>query len=434
MVQLQILNKCLAEGNLDLIDNNELTAEHFTEYKDEYTFIKEHYEQYGVMPDKATVASKFTDFEFLDVAESDRYLIDTIREEYLFAKSVPIIQRAAELLNTDANAYIEYMKTAMADLEPNYGDVGIDIIANAKKRFNEFSERKRHPETWFFSSGFPELDTLMHGIQRVDEFILIYARTNKGKSWVLEVMCNAVWETGNNVGYFSPEMSDSSIGYRFDTLHQHFSNTALTWGKDDISDREYEDYINELSKSSAKFIVSTPKDFKNNVTVSKLRSWVKKYDLKALFIDGLSYLEDERMKKGDTDAKRLTHLGEDLMSLSMELHIPVIGVAQANRSGVTDKDSNDTPEIESVHGGDGLSFNASKVIAIHQNKDGNLILEVKKQRNGLVGKKVCYEWNADAGTFLYIPIDEDVRVSSAPSRPTQQRRANTANKSMEDVF
>jgi replicative DNA helicase len=60
------------------------------------------------VPDKATFLSKF-DMELVDVTESDKYLIDTLKEEYLYYKSVPIIQQAAELLKTDSNLAAEYL-------------------------------------------------------------------------------------------------------------------------------------------------------------------------------------------------------------------------------------------------------------------------------------------------------------------------------------
>ena len=37
------------------------------------------------------------------------------------------------------------------------------------------------------------------------------------------------WQLGYNVGLISPEMSATKIGYRFDTLVNHFSNKNLVW-------------------------------------------------------------------------------------------------------------------------------------------------------------------------------------------------------------
>ena len=430
MVALQILCKCLADGNIDIIETNQLTEDYFAGYEAERNFIVDHFKQYGNTPDKATFLAKFPDIELVTVQESDRYLVDTIREEYLYYKSVPVVQKIAELLKDNANSAVEYMLHAIEQLQPNYGVLGTDIVTDAQKRYSEFLERKYNQDKWFFSSGFSELDEVIHGIQRTEEFILIYARTNMGKSYILEKIIETIWEQGNNVGYFSPEMSASSIGYRFDTIRNHFDNSALIWGKESIVDGEYEDYINELTSNEHKFIVTTPADFGHVVTVTKLKNWIKQYDLKAIAIDGITYLTDERARHGDNEAKMLTNLGEDLMALSVELGIPVLGVVQANRGGVTDKDNNDVPELENVRGGDGLSFNASKVIALKQNADGNIILQVKKQRNGLVGKKVMYHWSPNDGTFENIPITDDRKA-----RATEETRKKASKKeTKEDIF
>lgn len=431
MVALQILCKCLAEGNIDIIELNQLTEDYFTGYEEERNFIVDHYKQYGNTPDKATFISKFPDVDLVTVEESDKYLVDAIREEHLFYKSVPIVQKIAELLNSDANAAVEYMLQATTQLQPNYGVTGTNIIADAKKRYNEFLERKYDQNKWFFASGFPELDDAIHGIQRIEEFILIYARTNMGKSYLLEVIIENIWKQGNNVGYFSPEMSASSIGYRFDTINRHFDNSALIWGKESIVDEEYKDYIDKLAHSEYKFMVTTPADFDHEVTITKLKNWVKQNDLKAIALDGITYLTDERARKSDNEAKQLTHIGEDLMALSVELGIPVLGVVQANRGGVTDKDNNDTPELENVRGGDGLSFNASKVLALKQNEDQNLILQVKKQRNGFVGKKIIYHWDPNHAIFEYIPTSDESRKERTGEKG---KKRSSKKESKEDIF
>lgn len=431
MVALQILCKCLAEGNISIIENNELTEDYFVGYENERNFIVDHFKQYGNTPDEATFLAKFPDLNLVEVKESDQYLVNTIREEHLYYKSVPVVQKIAELLKDDANAAVEYMLHMTAELQPSYGEKGVDIIGLARKRYEEFLERKHDQNKWFFASGFPELDAIIHGIQRVEEFILIYARTNMGKSYLLEVIIENIWKQGNNVGYFSPEMSASSIGYRFDTINYHFDNSALIWGKDSIKDEEYQDYINELAKNNCKFIVTTPVDFDHVVTVTKLKNWIKQNDLKAIAIDGITYLTDERAKRGDNEAKALTNIGEDLMSLSNELKIPVLGVVQANRGGVTDKDNDDVPELENVRGGDGLSFNASKVLALKQNADGNIILKVMKQRNGIVGKKIIYGWDPNFGNFEYIPTSDEPKQERG--RDISKRKADK-KESKEDIF
>lgn len=432
MIQLQIISKILSTQTFDIVENNLLDESYFVGYEQEFNFIKDHYKKYGNIPDKATFLSKFPEVELVEVTESDKYLVDTAREELLYRKSVPVVQKVAELLKSDANAASEYMISAMRDLQPDYQLGGVDIVADADERYNQYVERKEHQDDWFFTCGFPELDELVHGIQRGEELFVIFARTNQGKSWVLEKMCTHVWQIGFNVGYISPEMGASSIGYRFDTLHKNFSNKGLMWGKDDVKEDEYQNYIADLKQKQNKFIVATPNDFDRTITVTKLKNWVKQFDLQLIAIDGITYMTDERYRRGDNKTITLTNISEDLMALSMEINIPILIVVQANRSGVAEDDTKGTPELESIRDSDGIAQNASKVISIRQTKDGILKMEVKKQRFGAVGGKLNYQWDIDKGDFTFVPSYDDAEPQQKTERKVREVKKQYRDK--EDVF
>lgn len=428
MVSLQIISKVLATKDLSIIKDNMLTEEFFVGYEDEYNYILQHEKEYGTVPDEATFLSKF-DLDLVEVTESDRYLVDAIREEYLYHQSVPIIQKAAELLKDDANVATEYMLNAVRELQPNYGIEGVDIISQADIRRDEYLKRKEKPDEYFFTTGFPELDDVVHGWQRGEELVVILARTNQAKSWVLEKSATHIWQLGYNVGYISLEMSPNSIGYRFDTLHKGFSNTDLVWGKDGIDDNKYNSYIQELQDIKNKFIVAGADDFDRRITVTKLKNFVTQHNLDLLAIDGITYLADERMERNDNKSAQLTHISEDLMNLSIELKIPVLVVAQANRGGVVTDDEG-TPEVEHIRDSDGIAYNASKILAMRL-KDRVLTMEVKKQRNGIVGKKLKYQLDINVGEFNFIGSSEEVKpTTSRKERATRQPK----EQSVEDVF
>lgn len=436
MVSLQILSKCIAVGNIDIIEDNQLTVDYFQDYEEEYDFIVNHYKEFGNVPDRETFLSHFVDangnptIELVEVTESDRYLVKTIQEEYLYSKSVPIVQHIAALLKTDANAAAEYMINATKQLQPNYDLGGIDIIADARQRYDEYIDRKEHQEDWFFTTGFPELDDLIHGIKRVEELFVIFARTNQGKSWILEKICAHIWEIGFNVGYISPEMGPSSIGYRFDTLYNNLDNKALMWGND-LGEVDYSKYIEELSQKKNKFIVAKPKDFDNRITVTKLKNWKKKYNLDVIAIDGITYLSDERGMRNDNKTTSLTNISEDLMALSIEAEVPVLVVVQANRGGIVDNDTDDLPELDSIRDSDGIAHNASTVLSLRQTKDDVLLMQTKKQRIGSVGGKLAYHWNANNGEFTFMPSTETETKEEKPKN-TRKRKRETGEK--EDVF
>lgn len=420
MVELQIISKVIESGDYSFLEDNFITEEYFagSGYEEEFEFIKEHYEKYKNVPDKATFLSKFQDIELVQVTESDQYLLETIREQWLFTQSKPVVQEIGRLLKTDANAAVNYMINAVKTLQPTYQITGVDLISQAQQRLDAYIDRKEHQDNWYITTGFQELDDITHGLQRGEELMVIFARTNQGKSWILEKIVTHMWQIGYNVGYISPEMSADSVGYRFDTLFKNFSNKDLMWGGDNVSG--YEDYIHSLKDHKNRFVVSTPLDFDRKITVTKLKQFVQQNKLDALAVDGIKYMTDERYKRGDNTTTSLTNISEDLMSLSMELKIPIMVVVQANRTGAIDSDTDGTPELESIKDCDGISHNASKVLALRQ-KDGILEIGIKKQRFGAVGGKLKYEWDINTGIFSYIN-DEGVVVRERPQRDKSRQQ------------
>lgn len=409
MIELQILSKVLNTKQISFLELNNITDDYFITYPEEYDFIKEHYNKYGNVPDIETFLDKFNNFEILDVKESDEFLISTFKEEYQFSKLVPVVQRVADLLQTDSVSAVEYLQTAMNDFKPVDFNVGMDIITDANIRYEEWQERKENPEKYMLETGFFELDEVIGGYQCGEELVVIFARTGQGKTWVLMKSLQHNWSMGKRVGLIEPEMSVTKTAYRFDTLQSNISNKGLMRGEDIPG---YKRYIENLKKHDNPFVVATPKDFGGRVTVSKLRTFVESNELDILGIDGISYLRDERYQRGDNMTTQLTHISEDLMDLSIKLKIPVLVVSQSNRGGVKD---DGTPDLENIRDSDGLAFNASLVLSTRQ-RDPGMELSVKKNRNGITGISLVYAWDIDKGEFNYVPSDDSDYTPSDTER------------------
>jgi replicative DNA helicase len=423
MITLQILNKVIQTGDIQLITKNALTEEYFVGYEPEFNFIMNHFNKYGKVPDKATFLDKFNDFNLIEVAETDKYLLDTLYEEHLYYKSVEVVQKVAELLKTNANDAVEYLHSQLPNLKIATSSEGTDIIKQADERYQTYLEKMNAKNPWYITTGFEELDDILNGWAKGEELVVLFARTGQGKSWVLAKTLTHAWQIGNRVGYISPEMSPTKIGYRFDTLLKNFSNRNLVWGKEEP---DYEQYINDLKTKENPFIVATPLDFEKKVTVTKLKHFCQTNKLDILGIDGITYLTDERYKKGDNKTISLTNISEDLMALSIELGIPILVVVQSNRGGVKDADSEGTPELENIRDSDGIAQNATKVIALRQTGAG-LEFGIKKHRDGINGGKLIYYWDIDKGQFNYIPSNED-----AVKPEKRQKKADKIKNSFND--
>ena len=428
MVSLQIINKVLDTKNLSLILNNGLTKDYFQGYEYEYDFIINHYNQYGTVPDVQTFLDNFREHQYFQVEELDNYLLDKIYEESLFSKGVEVLNKCAEVMKSNANDAVDYLVSEIPNLQPKRANVGVDIIRNADERLNTFESKKNSEDGWFYTTGFQELDSIVHGWEKGEDFIVFFARTGQGKSWILVKTIGHVWEIGGRVGYISPEMSPTKIGYRFDTIFKNFSNRNLIWGQDEP---DYREYIEELKNHKNPFIVATPKDFNKRITVSKLREFIISNKLDILAVDGITYLTDERFKKGDNKTISLTNISEDLINLSVELSIPILVVVQSNRGGVRDDESDGTPELENIRDSDGIAQNATKVIALRQTGAG-LEMGIKKNRDGGTGGKLLYYWDIDKGEFSYIPSEEDASVPKEREKKTEQ--VKKSYKDVKDVF
>ena len=422
MITLQIINKVIQTQDPSIIINNALTEEHFPGYEQEFNFIVNHLQTYGNVPDKATFLDTFKEFSLLDVTESDKYLLDTLYEEYLYYKSVAVVQRVAELLKANANDAVEYLHSQLPNLRVTTQTEGTDIISTAGERYDVYESKKDAEEPWFITTGFKELDDEINGWAKGEEYVVLFARTGEGKSWVLTKTLTHAWEIGNRVGYISPEMSPIKIGYRFDTLLKNFSNRNLVWAKDEP---EYANYIDDLKEQKRPFIVATPNDFQKKITVSKLRNFCQNHKLDILGIDGITYLTDERYKRGDNKTTSLTNISEDLISLSLELQIPILVVVQSNRQGVKEKDADGTPDLETIRDSDGIAHNATKVISLRQTGEG-LEFGIKKHRDGKAGGKLVYAWNIDRGQFTYLPTEQDSgRVEHRAQKSAEIRNSFT---------
>ena len=349
----------------------------------------------------------------MDIKESKKYLEDKLYEEYVLNTAIEAINKSSDKFGKDAIKTKDELVRALNGIKKPTRTYGIDIIKNAKDRYDLMVDKQAHIEEYVLSTGLDELDMILNGgIKTKEEFLVIYARTNNAKTWIAEKIAVSIWDKGKrNVGFFSPEMGADKIGYRFDTLFKNFDNHGIMGDSKDFNSEPYRKYINTLAnKDRPLFNVTTPIDFPDKrVTVTELRNWVEELNLKALIIDGMQYLTNERGYGRKNTAENLTEIAEDLMILSVEMEIPVIAVLQANRMGARDADgevNKESPELDTIRGSDGISHNATRAISVAKDKD-IIKLYVSKNRYGEKGQKLIYQYDVNFGKFTYLPNPKD---------------------------
>lgn len=396
MIQCQCLNYILSSKDASCISSNNLSAEYFSDYVDEFNFIKSHIDEYGNVPDIETFISKFQDFDLVEVSESPSYLITELYADRNKRKLAGIFNKVRSLLMEDktSDAMSLYMSAA-DNLVTSSKIQSVDIFENTS-RYDEYVNRGSDFSAHFVKTGFPELDRLIGGWDRNDELATIVARTGLGKTWTLLKTAVAAAEAGLTVGIYSGEMTETKVGYRIDTIISHISNRSITQGDISVSN-DYKRYLSSIrSNLKGTIKVLTPKMVGGPVGVNALRAFIERDHLDMLCIDQHSLLEDDRKAKNPVE--KAANISKDLKNLQVMKRIPIISVSQQNR--VVNENGVDTTNIAQS---DRIAQDSTVIIFLER-EDGNLMrYTLVKSRDSENGKSLVYSVDLDKGTFTYIP-------------------------------
>ena len=400
MIQLQVLNRILDEKDSSIFTLNNFDSSYFSDYKDEFNYIKDHYNSYGVVPDKETFVSKFNDFDFISVTEPTKYLLDELVADRNKRNLIKTFNKVRDCLNSDdLDGALKAFRSSAEKLSETVSLESVDILKDLS-RYDTYIERCNDFNKYYVSTGFKELDEVLGGWDRQEELAVIMARTNQGKSWLLLKCAVSAAEQGLNVGIYSGEMSENKVGYRVDTLISHLSNSCLIHGNSAIQN-DYKRYMESLAQGKIKgsIKVLTPSQINGPAGVTALRAFIEKENLDMLCVDQHSLLEDDRRAKNPVE--RASNISKDLKNLQVLKKIPIISVSQQNRGDTTDGIT-----TMNIAQSDRIGQDSTVVLAFEQ-KDGVLNLQIIKARDAGAGKKLQYAINFDKGTFEFMPSDKD---------------------------
>ena len=396
LVQLQILNLILATKSISIILDNGLTVDYFPNFRNEFNFIYNHYKTYNQVPDLETFIKSFPDFEVLQVNESVDYLIDELyrgKNENFLADTFNKIRDL--LIKGDTDAAMDLLsKSADKASESKHLDA-VDILSDTS-RYDEYLDKCSNLTNYYVTTGFKELDQILGGWDRKNEYATIIARSGQGKSWCLLKSIVAAASRGLTVGLYSGEIELNKVSFRMDTLMSHISNTKIIRGNVDVG-VQYKNYLDNLKNNhKGKIYVLTPDMINEDPTVDTLTSFVEKYNLDVLYVDQQTLLTDRN--KARTSFEKAANISKDIKMLQVRKHIPIITVTQQNRTSVED---NSFAGTEHIGQSDRIGQDSTTILGVSQ-KDGIMTLHIIKARDGGTGKTLNYSIDLDTGKFEYI--------------------------------
>ncbi|MGE5340207.1 MAG: replicative DNA helicase [Candidatus Omnitrophota bacterium] len=260
---------------------------------------------------------------------------------------------------------------------------------------------QKHGESGGIKTGYFELDDMTGGFQRGD-LIVIAARPSMGKTALgLNVAEYMAVKGGKSIGFFSIEMSRHQIMMRLLSLRSGIDMSALMTGRKHLNQQEWhalELAANELGNTNLYIDDSASLSIIEMKT--RARRLAREKNLDIIFLDYLQLMKvtGEQLRRNDSRAQEVAIISASLKELAKELNIPVVALAQLNRSPEQRGSKREGPkyQLSDLKESGAIEQDADVIIFLHREEQvdketerkGEADIIVAKQRNGPTGKIV----------------------------------------------
>ncbi|QQS20693.1 MAG: replicative DNA helicase [Candidatus Moraniibacteriota bacterium] len=252
-------------------------------------------------------------------------------------------------------------------------------------------------------TGFPDLDTLLSGLQKSD-LIILAARPSIGKTTFALDIARQVGVTAKiPVGIFSLEMGSDQLVDRMIASHANVDLWRLRTGKLEENDfGSIGEAIGVLSEAPI-FIDDT-----GSVNIMEMRTMARRlqaeHKLGLIIIDYLQLMEGRASRSGDNRVQEISEISRGLKQLARELNIPVLALSQLSRAVEARPDQ--IPKLSDLRESGSIEQDADVVLFLYREDrakpdtpNKNIVdVIVAKHRNGPVGRIQLY-FHENAATF-----------------------------------
>ncbi len=341
-------------------------------------------------------------FTFLPTAANAGFYVEILQEKYTLREIIKVCTEYA------ARSYDEQ------DDVPNLLDaVEAQISAIAQDRFKDKTASmkdqvmhaiqaiedlyERRGAITGLPTGLAELDKMLDGLHKA-EMIVIAARPSMGKTALaMNIAEYIALEAKLPVAVFSLEMSTSQLVQRLLCSRARVNLGSVRNGF--LAERDFPALTAAASKlaESKIFIDDTP-----GLSILELRAKSRRlksqHDIQAIFIDYLQLLRSTSRRAQDNRQLEIAEISSGLKSLSKELNLPIVVLAQLNRNPEQRSgDSKGRPRLSDLRESGSIEQDADVVALLvreeyyaeneedKKESEGKATLIIAKQRNGPVG-------------------------------------------------
>ncbi len=328
------------------------------------------------------------------------YYAKLAKEKYLYRKLISIsshISSASYSSSADVFDLVElasqqFFSISQAGIKKKASNIK-ELLKNATRMLESLSSSQT--SVTGISSGFSELDDLTAGFQPSD-LIIIAARPSAGKTaFALSLARNAAVDFEKPVLFFSLEMAEIQLAVRLMCAEAYVESQAVRTGR--ITPEMMGKIINSMDAlaESKLFIDDTP-GISIMELMAKARRMRQEHEIGMVVVDYLQLVTPVRDGKSNRE-QEIAQISRSLKALAKELNIPIISLAQLNRS-VEQRSGDRRPQLSDLRESGSIEQDADVVMFLSRPEmygkntfeDGSStkdIIEIiiGKQRNGPIG-------------------------------------------------
>jgi replicative DNA helicase len=236
-------------------------------------------------------------------------------------------------------------------------------------------------------TGYLDLDEITAGLHN-SELVIIAARPSVGKtSLALNIVRNIVVDDRKAAFFVSLEQARIELAERLLVCQARVDSHKLRKGRLSSDDMDKLIEAGDVLRNAKLFIDDTPSQSMLRIAANARRLKMRQ-DIKVVFIDYLQLIEPDNRR--DPRQEQVAQVSRRLKFLARELNIPVVALAQVNRSSEDRQDHR--PRLADLRESGSLEQDSDTVILLHRpdryepgQHEGIVEVIVGKQRNGPTG-------------------------------------------------
>jgi len=295
-----------------------------------FNFMTDHFRKYKTSPSLEVVKEAFPEHLFETEQDTLQYLKDEFLKVVKRRYAMQAIWDLAEAVddkelvgNIDA-LFLEKSRE-LAQIVPV---TQLSKFSDMDKRILSYESGEDVIDGIFM--GIPDFDFLTSGIQP-HEYVTISGFSGTGKSTLAQWMLFNAYMQGKTPMYISLEMEAKALLRKWDTMAMNFEYHRLK--RQRLSEEDIERWKERAGavKSADNDIIIL--DDVAGCTVDRVYAELTRYQPDILCIDYITLMDTPRSASGTQMWEKVVTLTRQLKQTSRTLGIPIIGVAQTNRSG-----------------------------------------------------------------------------------------------------